>query len=138
MSDENAPAMDYDAHERTYEGFINFSKVGTIAVLNIVLCLILFGFGGTAAFVFGWLMLIATFVASAIGLAIGDTPAPPPPTTTNHTHALALALAHAHAHARAHVCVHVHVRVRVHAHAHVHVYGLNPDLCVHVMHSHQK
>jgi aa3 type cytochrome c oxidase subunit IV len=71
MSDENAPAMDYEAHERTYEGFINFSKVGTIAVLNIVLCLILFGFGGTAATVFGWLMLIATLVASSIGLALG-------------------------------------------------------------------
>ncbi|WP_299482829.1 aa3-type cytochrome c oxidase subunit IV [uncultured Roseibium sp.] len=73
MSDENAPAMDYDSHERTYEGFINFSKVGTIAVLNIVLCLILFAFGGTAAVVFGWLMLIATLVASAIGLALGDS-----------------------------------------------------------------
>jgi hypothetical protein len=71
MSDDNAPAMDYDAHEQTYEGFINFSKVGTIAVLNIVLCLILFAFGGTAATVFGWLMLIATIVAAAIGLALG-------------------------------------------------------------------
>ncbi|WP_306144306.1 aa3-type cytochrome c oxidase subunit IV [Roseibium sp. MMSF_3412] len=73
MSDEKAPAMDYDAHERTYEGFINFSKVGTIAVINIVICLILFGFGGTTAVVFGWLMLIATMVASAIGLALGDS-----------------------------------------------------------------
>ena len=78
MSDENAPAMDYDAHERTYEGFINFSKVGTIAVLNIVLCLILFGFGGTTAVVFGWLMLIATIVASAIGLALGESGWIPP------------------------------------------------------------
>ncbi|MBO6508646.1 MAG: aa3-type cytochrome c oxidase subunit IV [Roseibium sp.] len=71
MSDENAPAMDYEAHEATYEGFINFSKVGTVAVLNIVLCLILFGFGGTTAVVFGWLMLIATMFAAAIGLALG-------------------------------------------------------------------
>ena len=78
MSDENAPAMDYDSHERTYEGFINFSKVGTIAVLNIVLCLILFAFGGTTAVVFGWLMLIATLVASAIGLALGDSGWIPP------------------------------------------------------------
>ncbi|WP_417667698.1 aa3-type cytochrome c oxidase subunit IV [Roseibium sp.] len=71
MSDNSAPAMDYDSHERTYEGFINFSKVGTVAVLNIVLCLILFAFGGTAATVFGWIMLIATIAASAIGLALG-------------------------------------------------------------------
>jgi hypothetical protein len=78
MSDETAPAMDYDAHEQTYEGFINFSKVGTIAVLNIVLCLILFAFGGTAATVFGWLMLIATMVASAIGLALGASGWIPP------------------------------------------------------------
>ncbi len=49
MSDETAPAMDYDAHEQTYEGFINFSKIGTIAVLTIVVCLIMFAFGGTAA-----------------------------------------------------------------------------------------
>lgn len=78
MSDDTAPAMDYDAHEQTYEGFINFSKVGTIAVLNIVLCLILLTFGGTAAFVFGWLMLIATLVASGIGLALGASGWIPP------------------------------------------------------------
>ncbi|WP_417687102.1 aa3-type cytochrome c oxidase subunit IV [Roseibium sp.] len=71
MSDNSAPAMDYAAHEATYEGFINFSKVGTIAVLNVVLCLILFAFGGTAATVFGWIMLVGTLVAAAIGLALG-------------------------------------------------------------------
>lgn len=78
MSDDNAPAMDYDAHEQTYEGFINFSKVGTIAVLNIVLCLILFAFGGTAATVFGWLMLIATLVSTVVGLALGASGWIPP------------------------------------------------------------
>lgn len=78
MSNETAPAMDYDAHERTYEGFINFSKVGTVAVLNIVLCLILFAFGGTAAVVFGWLMLLATTIASGIGLALGASGWIPP------------------------------------------------------------
>ena len=72
MSDNSAPAMDYEMHEATYEGFINFSKVGIVAVLNIVLCLILFAFGGTAATIFGWVMLIATIVAGAIGLALGD------------------------------------------------------------------
>lgn len=71
MSNDSAPAMDYEAHESTYDGFINFSKIGTVAVLNIVLCLILFAFGGTLATVFGWLMLIATLVATGIGFALG-------------------------------------------------------------------
>lgn len=73
MSDETAPSMDYNEHERTYDGFINFSKIGVIAVLNIVLCLILFAFGGTAAAVFGWILLIATIAASGIGIALGAT-----------------------------------------------------------------
>lgn len=78
MSDNTAPAMDYAEHERTYEGFINFSKVGTIAVLTIVVCLIMFAFGGTAATIFGWLLLIGTVVASAIGLAMGASGWIPP------------------------------------------------------------
>ncbi|GAA0776856.1 aa3-type cytochrome c oxidase subunit IV [Roseibium denhamense] len=78
MSEDNASAMDYDSHERTYEAFINFSKIGTVAVLNIVVCLILFAFGGTTAVVFGWLMLIATLVATAIGMALGASGWIPP------------------------------------------------------------
>jgi len=78
MSDNTAPAMDYAEHERTYEGFINFSKVGTIAVLTIVVCLIMFAFGGTAATIFGWLMLIAMVISSAIGLAMGASGWIPP------------------------------------------------------------
>ncbi|PVB62537.1 aa3-type cytochrome c oxidase subunit IV [Labrenzia sp. 011] len=78
MSDDNAPAMDYDAHERTYEGFIHFSKVGTLSVLTVMVCLIMFSFGGTAAAIFGWLMLIATFVAAAVGLALGASGWIPP------------------------------------------------------------
>jgi hypothetical protein len=70
--------MDYASHEQTYEGFINFAKVGTIAVLNIVLCLILFAFGGTAAAVFGWLMLLATIVAAGVGVALGEKGWVPP------------------------------------------------------------
>lgn len=78
MSNETAPAMDYDSHERTYEGFINFSKVGTIAALNIVLCLILLSFGGTTAVVFGALMVLATIAASGIGIALGANGWVPP------------------------------------------------------------
>lgn len=78
MSDETAPAMDYAEHERTYEAFINFSKIGVVAILNIVLCLILFAFGGSAAFFFGWVMLIATLAASGIGMALGESGWIPP------------------------------------------------------------
>lgn len=78
MSDDNAPAMDYEMHEKTYEGFINASKVGTIAVLTIVLCLIMFAFGGTTAVVFGWLMLVAMLVASGLGMALGASGWIPP------------------------------------------------------------
>ena len=71
MADNNAPSMDYAEHERTYTGFINFSKVGTVAALNVMLCLILFTFGGSAGTFFGWIALIATLVAAAVGLASG-------------------------------------------------------------------
>ncbi|MCC4245416.1 aa3-type cytochrome c oxidase subunit IV [Stappia indica] len=71
MADHNAPSMDYAEHERTYNGFINFSKVGTIASLNVMLCLILFTFGGGAGTFFGWVALIATLAAAAVGLATG-------------------------------------------------------------------
>jgi hypothetical protein len=64
--------MDYAEHERTYAGFINFSKVGTVAVLNIMLCLALFAFGGGAGMFFGWVVLIASLVAGGVGLALGD------------------------------------------------------------------
>lgn len=72
MSDQTAQTMDYAEHERTYAGFINFSKVGTIALLNIMLCLVLFTFGGTAGSIFGTVFVLATLAAAAVGLAMGD------------------------------------------------------------------
>jgi len=78
MSDQNAPAMDYPEHERTYDTFIHFSKIGTIAVLNILICLIMFAFGGGAAFFFGWVMLLAAAVAAGVGMALGETGWVPP------------------------------------------------------------
>lgn len=72
MSDDQAVKMDYEMHEGTYEGFLTFSKVGTIAVLNIVLCLIIFAFGsGILPTVVGWIMMIANAVAFAAGIAMG-------------------------------------------------------------------
>ncbi|NBN65285.1 aa3-type cytochrome c oxidase subunit IV [Microvirga tunisiensis] len=64
--------MDYAEHERTYEGFINFSKIGTIAVLTVVVILIMFAFGGTSAVVFGWILMIANLLSIAAGMAMGD------------------------------------------------------------------
>ncbi|MCY1704804.1 MULTISPECIES: aa3-type cytochrome c oxidase subunit IV [Pannonibacter] len=72
MSSNSSTSMDYAEHERTYEGFINFSKIGTIAVLTIVITLAMFAFGGTAAVVFGWILTIANLVAIAAGMALGE------------------------------------------------------------------
>ncbi len=68
----SSSSMDYAEHERTYEGFINASKIGTISVLSIVVTLLMFAFGGTAALVLGWIMLIANLVTVGIGFALGE------------------------------------------------------------------
>lgn len=39
--EKNSAAMDYKSHDRTYEGFIDFSKVGSVACINILLALAL-------------------------------------------------------------------------------------------------
>lgn len=58
--------MDYPAHERTYEGFIDFSKVGSISCLNILVALSFVHMGhGILSILFTLAMLITT----AIGLA---------------------------------------------------------------------
>lgn len=71
MAENTAPTMDYAEHERTYAGFIAFTKVGIFAVLNIVLCLVIVGFGGAWAGVLATLGVIALIVAAAIGLFAG-------------------------------------------------------------------
>ncbi|WP_029059443.1 aa3-type cytochrome c oxidase subunit IV [Stappia stellulata] len=71
MSDQTTPAMDYDEHERTYAGFLNFSKVGTVALINVMICLLLLTFGGGAAAFFGTVLMIATLIAAGIGLFAG-------------------------------------------------------------------
>lgn len=60
--------MDYNEHNRTYEGFLRFTMVGIVWVLCIVVTLAIGGTAhrwGLASF---WLV-IAT-IASALGLAI--------------------------------------------------------------------
>jgi hypothetical protein len=66
--------MDYPEHERTYSGFITFTKLGILASVITMISLILFGFGGGAGFWLGTLMLILMALALAIGLvAKGST-----------------------------------------------------------------
>lgn len=58
-------AMDYPEHDRTYAGFMEFTKLTIVAVLNILISLILFTL--TDAFWSGLLVLILTLVAVALG-----------------------------------------------------------------------
>ena len=62
--------MDYPEHERTYEGFIAFSKVGVVNTLDILLCLVLYAFGGGWGFTLGTILLLMTLAALAIDLAM--------------------------------------------------------------------
>jgi Bacterial aa3 type cytochrome c oxidase subunit IV len=72
MAENTAPSMDYAEHEKTYAGFINFSKLGVVAVTNILLCLLVIGFGGAWASVIASVGVLATLVACAIGMFMGD------------------------------------------------------------------
>lgn len=65
---EETPAMDYPEHEKTYAGFIEMTKLGTIATLTIMVTLCLFAFGGGGGVVFGWILLVMTLAASTIGM----------------------------------------------------------------------
>ncbi|WP_349358266.1 aa3-type cytochrome c oxidase subunit IV [Stappia sp.] len=72
MSDQSLPSMDYAEHERTYAGFINVSKIGIVAAINVMLCLILFAFGGGAGGFFGAVLLFLTILVGGIGLFMGE------------------------------------------------------------------
>ncbi len=67
-SEGGHPAMDYREHERTYEGFVRFSIIGTLWCLTIVVGLAIGGPGhswGTA----GFLIFLGT-VFGALGLFV--------------------------------------------------------------------
>lgn len=64
---ETGAPMDYEEHERTYEGFIFYSQVGAISCFNILVSLVLFAFGGGAGFWLGTLVVLLTLIAAAIG-----------------------------------------------------------------------
>jgi uncharacterized membrane protein len=65
-STESAPAMDYPEHERTYAGFMEFTKLTIFGVINVLITLILFTI--TDAFWSGVLMFILTLVGVALGI----------------------------------------------------------------------
>jgi len=65
---ETGAPMDYDEHEKTFGGFVAFTKLAIIATINILITLAIFAFGGAGAFWIGMLMLILTIVAAAIGV----------------------------------------------------------------------
>lgn len=72
MSEKPATSMDFEEHQKTYDGFIQFSKISIIAIFNILVCLILFTWGGGAGTFFGTILMIATLIAAAVGLFGGD------------------------------------------------------------------
>lgn len=72
MTENNAPSMDYAEHEKTYAGFLAFTKVGLIACINVVLCLLIFGLGSGYSNLAGTVALLATIVAAVVGLFAGQ------------------------------------------------------------------
>ncbi len=72
MADNTARAADFEAHKATYEGFINIGKISIVSLLNVMVCLILFTYGGTAGSIFGTIMIFAILIAAAIGMAMGS------------------------------------------------------------------
>ena len=61
------PAMDYEAHETTYKGFLHFAEVGSVACAAIVAALAVGGVRHAwMTVIFGILMILVT---TAIGIA---------------------------------------------------------------------
>ena len=71
MSQAGNPEMDYNAHQETYDRFISLIKVSVVAILNILVALILFAFGGTWSAWSGTLIIVLAIVAGVIGLFAG-------------------------------------------------------------------
>ncbi|WP_068087035.1 aa3-type cytochrome c oxidase subunit IV [Polycladidibacter stylochi] len=67
--------MDYNAHEQTYTSFIKLTKLGTITLLTVVICLALIGFGGGAGALLGSFLVILCLAAFMVGMAVKNKPA---------------------------------------------------------------
>lgn len=68
--------MDYAEHERTYSGFIALTKITILAVIDAMLALVLFSFGGGAGFWLGTLLLLLTMIGVGIGIFARGTVRP--------------------------------------------------------------
>ncbi len=68
--------MDYAEHERTYAGFVAFTKIGVVASIITVVALAIFAFGGGWGFWLGTLLLILMMIATVIGLMAKGTVRP--------------------------------------------------------------
>lgn len=76
MADDTPPTMDYPAHEATYNGFVEFVKIGILTTASVLLNLLVLSYKGSAPFL-GSLALFASIVAAAIGVVAGSTWKPP-------------------------------------------------------------
>ncbi|HEV7256762.1 MAG TPA: aa3-type cytochrome c oxidase subunit IV [Bosea sp. (in: a-proteobacteria)] len=64
---DDIPQMDYREHERTYQGFVHFAEVGTVACLAIVAALAV---GGTKhAWGTAIIGTLLTLVTTGVGIA---------------------------------------------------------------------
>ncbi|CAN5234596.1 hypothetical protein BH10PSE8_BH10PSE8_10080 [soil metagenome] len=64
---DDIPQMDYREHESTYQGFVHFAEVGTVACLAIVAALAV---GGTKhAWGIAIIGTLLTLVATGVGIA---------------------------------------------------------------------
>ena len=62
--------MDYAEHERTYDRFLSLTNLTIVVCINVLLDLLLFGFGSPVGVWLGFLTLILLVVAGAMGLAM--------------------------------------------------------------------
>ncbi len=64
---EPGALMDHGEHEKTYEGFVAFSKLAVIATINMLISLAIFASGGGGAFWAGMGVLVLAIGAAAAG-----------------------------------------------------------------------
>lgn len=69
MADQDIPAMDYPEHERTYHHFIEVSKVGLVATIHVLVCILILTRAATGlGIAFGIFLLVAGLVAASAGM----------------------------------------------------------------------
>ncbi len=64
---EPGALMDQGEREKTYQGFVAFTKLSVIATINILITLVIFAFGSGGAFWVGMAVLVLTIGAAAAG-----------------------------------------------------------------------